>query len=130
MLYLSSKPYKNTCNLHPRRELNTNDDLLEQVKLELVLELGFDGVTAAQKNQNVLNGFAFFIFILPLRESGGGAMRRTNPDALRSCLYFQVFRLNFESDFFNLLLAGFHQAEIIIVKHLHATTRLSWELNR
>ena len=29
-----------------------------------------------------------------------------------------VFRLNFASDFFNLLLAGFHQAEIIIVKHL------------
>ena len=45
-------------------------------------------------------------------------MRRTNPAALRSCLYFQIFRLNFASDFFNLLLAGFHQAEIIIVKHL------------
>ena len=60
----------------------------------------------------------FFILILLSRESGVGAMRRTNPDALRSCLYFQVFRLNFASDFFNLLLAGFHQAEIIIVKHL------------
>ena len=45
-------------------------------------------------------------------------MRRTNPDSLRSCLCFQVFRLNFASDFFNLLLAKFHQAEIIIVKHL------------
>ena len=44
-------------------------------------------------------------------------MRRTNPDSLRSCLCFQVFRLNFASDFFNLLLARFHQAEIIIVKH-------------
>ena len=37
----------------------------------------------------------FFIFILLSRESGGGAMRRTNPDSLRSCLYFQVLRLNF-----------------------------------
>ena len=78
---------------------NTNNDLLEQVKVELVLESDFDGVSAAQKNQNVSNGFAFFIFILLSRESGGGAMRRTNPDALRSCLYFQVFRLNFASDF-------------------------------
>ena len=45
-------------------------------------------------------------------------MLRTNPDALWSCLCFRVFRLNFASDFFNLLLARFHQAEIIIVKHL------------
>ena len=45
-------------------------------------------------------------------------MRRTNPDSLRSCLCFQVFRLNFVFDFFNSLVAGFHQAEIIIVKHL------------
>ena len=45
-------------------------------------------------------------------------MRRTNPDSLRSCFCFQVFRLNFASDFFNLLLARFHQAQIIIVKHL------------
>ena len=45
-------------------------------------------------------------------------MLRTNTDSLRSCLYFRVFRLNFASDFFNLLLAGFHQAEIIMVKHL------------
>ena len=45
-------------------------------------------------------------------------MLRTNPDSLRSCLCFQVFRLNFACDFFNLLLAGFHLAEIIIVKHL------------
>ena len=28
-------------------------------------------------------------------ESGGGAMHRTNPDSLRSCLCFQVLRLNF-----------------------------------
>ena len=111
----SSKPYKNTCYLHPQREFYTNDDLLEQAKLELVLESDFDGVSAAQKNQNVSNGFALFILS---RESGGGAMRRTNSDALRGCLYFHVFRLNFASDFFNLQLAGFHQAEIIIVKHL------------
>ena len=45
-------------------------------------------------------------------------MLRTNPDSLKSCLCFRVFRLNFASDFFNLLLAGFHLAEIIIVKHL------------
>ena len=45
-------------------------------------------------------------------------MLRTNSDSLRSCLCFRVFRRNFASDFFNLLLAGFHQAEIIIVTHL------------
>ena len=45
-------------------------------------------------------------------------MRKTNPDSLRKCLCFHVFRLNFAFDFFNLLLARFHQAEIIIVKHL------------
>ena len=45
-------------------------------------------------------------------------MLRTNPDSLRSWLCFRVFRLNFASDFFNLLLTEFHQAEIIIVKHL------------
>ena len=44
-------------------------------------------------------------------------MRRTNPDSLKSCLCFRVFQLNFASDFFNLLLVRFHQAEIIIVKH-------------
>ena len=31
---------------------------------------------------------------------------------------FPSFPVEFSSDFFNLLLAGFHQAEIIIVKHL------------
>ena len=45
-------------------------------------------------------------------------MHGTNPDSLRSCPYFRVFRLNFASDFFNLLLVRFHQAEIIVVKHL------------
>ena len=45
-------------------------------------------------------------------------MHRTNPDSLRSCLCFRVFRLNFASDFFNLLLMRFHQAEIIAVNHL------------
>ena len=45
-------------------------------------------------------------------------MHRTNPDSLRSCLRFRIFRLNFASDFFNLLLVRFHQAEIIVVKHL------------
>ena len=45
-------------------------------------------------------------------------MHRTNPDSLRSGLCFRVIRLNFDSNFFNLLLVGFHQAEIIVVKHL------------
>ena len=45
-------------------------------------------------------------------------MYRTNPDSLRSCPCFRVFRLNFASDFFNLLLAKFLQAEVIAMKHL------------
>ena len=45
-------------------------------------------------------------------------MRRTNPDSLRSYLLFPSFPVEFSSDFFNLLLARIHQAEIIIVKHL------------
>ena len=45
-------------------------------------------------------------------------MRRKNPDSLRSCLCFRVFRMNFACYFFNLLLVRFHQAEIIVVKHL------------
>ena len=45
-------------------------------------------------------------------------MRRTNPDSLWNCPCFRLFRLNFASDFFNLLLVRFHQVEIIIVKHL------------
>ena len=44
-------------------------------------------------------------------------MHGTNLDSPRSYLCFRVFRLKFSSDFFNLLLVGFHQAEII-VKHL------------
>ena len=46
-------------------------------------------------------------------------MLKTNSHLHRNCLTsFRVFRLNFASDFFDLLLAGFHQAEIIIPKHL------------
>ena len=45
-------------------------------------------------------------------------MRRTNPDSLRSCPCFRVFRLSFASDFFNLLLVRFLYAEIIVEKHL------------
>ena len=45
-------------------------------------------------------------------------MLRTNPDSLRSYPCFRVFRLNFASNFFNLVLVKFHQAEIIVVKHL------------
>ena len=45
-------------------------------------------------------------------------MHKTNSDLLRSCLCFRVFQLNFASDFFNLVLVRFHQAEIIVMKHL------------
>ena len=60
----------------------------------------------------------FFIFILLSRESDVGAMHRTNPDSLKSCFCFRVFRLSFASHFFSLLLVGFHQAETMDVKHL------------
>ena len=71
------------------------------------------------ENQTQINDFfIWIIFILLSRESDVGAIHRTNPDTLRSCLYFRVFWLSFASDFFNLLLVKFHQAEIIIVKHL------------
>ena len=48
---------------------------------------------------------------------------RTNSDSLRSCLCFQVFRLNFLLTVLMCCLpdstiARFYQAEIIIVKHL------------
>ena len=45
-------------------------------------------------------------------------MHKTNPDSLKSCFCFRVFRLSFASNFFNLLLVGFRQAGIIIVKRL------------
>ena len=45
-------------------------------------------------------------------------MRRTNPDSLKSLPLFPSFPVEFFYDFFNLLFAKFHQAEIIIVKHL------------
>ena len=70
------------------------------------------------RNRIIIFWSDFFIFILLSRESDGGAMRRTNPDSLTSCPCFRVFRLNFASDFFNLLLVRFHQADIIVVKHL------------
>ena len=38
-------------------------------------------------------------------------MHRTNPDSLRSFPCFPVFRLNFASDSFNLLLVRFHKAD-------------------
>ena len=72
--------------------------------------------TKSVSNQKIRD--FFFIFILLSRESDRGAMHWTNPDSLRSWPCFQVFRLNFASDFFNLLLVRFHQAEIIVVKRL------------
>ena len=41
----------------------------------------------------------------------------TNPDSLTSSL-FPSFPLEFSSDFFNLLLVRFHQAEVIVVRLL------------
>ena len=63
----------------------------------------------------------FYIFILQFRKSIGGAMRRSNPDSLKSCPCFRVSWLSFASDFLNLLLDRFQavfQTEIILVKHL------------
>ena len=45
-------------------------------------------------------------------------MHRTNPDSLRSCPCFRVFRLSFASGFLNLVLVKFYQAKKIVVKHL------------
>ena len=45
-------------------------------------------------------------------------MHKTNSDLLRSCPCFRFFHSNFASDFFNLLLVKFVQAEIIAMKHL------------
>ena len=44
-------------------------------------------------------------------------MRRTNPDFL-GVAFVPSFPVEFSCDFFNSLLARFHQAEIIIVKQL------------
>ena len=57
-----------------------------------------------------------FIFIHLLRESGGGATHRTNPDSLTSCFCFRVLRLSFASYFFNLLLVRFHRVGIIVIE--------------
>ena len=59
-------------------------------------------------------------------------MHSTNPDSLRGCLCFRVFRFSFAFDFCSLLLVRFHRVWIIIIsKHLipGATTGLGWELN-
>ena len=45
-------------------------------------------------------------------------MRMTNPDSLKEMPLFPSFWDEFSSDFFNLLLVRFHQAEIIIMKLL------------
>ena len=65
-------------------------------------------------------------------------MCRTNPDSLRSCLCFRIFRLNFVTAFFDLLLVRLHQAEIIIYncrEASYAKTQQrglggSWTINR
>ena len=60
----------------------------------------------------------FFVFVLLSQESDEGAVHRTNPDLLKSCLCLRILRGSFVSGFFNLLLVRLHQAQIIIVKHL------------
>ena len=59
-----------------------------------------------------------FTFLFSCHEKATKVLHRTNSDSLRSCLCYRVFRLSFASDFFNLLLVRFHQAEIIVAKHL------------
>ena len=55
-------------------------------------------------------------------------MHWTNPDSLRSCPSFRVFRLNFASDFFNLLLVRFHHTETVVVMHLiQERNNAAWE---
>ena len=114
---------KLTIGIRPwQAAVGTKSDLYFSCKLIGWVHL----VQAVDLSQKMATGrptalnLAFEIYLYPLvtRKPYGGAMRRTNPDSLKSCLCFQVFRLNFASDFFNSLLAGFHQAEIIIVKHL------------
>ena len=56
-------------------------------------------------------------FLSSSHESDGDDTQSTNPDSFKSYFCFRVFGLSFASDFFNLLLATFHPAEII-VKHL------------
>ena len=85
--------------------------------LPMYLQLQRLGRVVSLRAQRLIDLINFFIFIFLSQKSGVGAMRRTNPDSLRSCFCFQVFVVEF-SDFFNFLLARFHQAEIIIVKHL------------
>ena len=51
-------------------------------------------------------------FFILSRDSDVDTKRRMNPDSPKSCLCFLV-DFNFASDFFNLLLVTFHQAEII-----------------
>ena len=65
-----------------------------------------------------------FTFILLSRESGGGAMRRMNPDSLGSCLCFQVFRLNF------LRLLQFAARQILPSKDNHREASYPWMQQR
>ena len=67
-----------------------------------------------------------------LRSENVVTLPRTNPDSLRSCLCFRVFRLSFASDFFDLLFFRFHQGIVLLWSILSkdASKRLGWELNR
>ena len=57
-------------------------------------------------------------------------MLKTNPDSRRSCPCFRVFRLNFASDFFNLLLVRSSKLRYVM-KHVTQgrSNRLGWVLN-
>ena len=57
-------------------------------------------------------------FLSSCHEKATEALFIQDKSRLRSCPCFQVFRLNFASNFFNLVLVRFHQAEILVVKRL------------
>ena len=72
----------------------------------------------SEKKEAELISIDFFIFILLPRETDRGAIQKTNPDSLKSCLCLRIFLLSFVSYFFNLLLVRFQLAGKIIAKHL------------
>ena len=67
-----------------------------------------------------LNHNRWFLYFYPpfTRKRQGRCAWDESRLAYRSGVCFPVFRLSFASDFCELLLVKFHQAEIIIVKHL------------
>ena len=66
-----------------------------------------------EDSQRLTDFISFLHFYPPVTRKDGVAAHRTNPDSLRSCTSFRVFRFNFASTS-----SIFHQAEIIVVKRL------------